>query len=390
MLLLATSAIVRAVLEGTARYRFGYHLLVGLRPGSRLSDDDKRMLENLGPAGVILSGANFSRDGEYEDWLSVHEQLIADIRTYSPRPDVLICIDHEGHGIVRPPEPITAYAHARAWAGQAREVATAMGVELASLGINVSFGPVIDIDVNPQSPVIGHRAFGTDSFTVAESGRIFVQGLESQGVLACPKHYPGHGAAAEDSHTTLPTLSIGLDDLRQRELVPFAEVVRKKVRMIMSAHLLFPSIDPKPATYSHILLKELLRDELGFGGVLVTDDIGMPAVRERFTRHDDALAAALTAGTDLIMICDYWTDTDRAYDIAEDIERRLSRGHITEETLLASHARIERLLLDAPRNAVTRLPADLLESHEHLAPLGRRSSSALSEAQTVRLARERT
>ncbi len=375
------------MLQGTERYRFGYHLLVGLRPGARLSDDDKRMLEQLGPAGVVLFGANFLHDVGYEEWPSAHEKLIADIRAYSPRPNVLIAIDHEGHGIVRPPEPVTAYAHARDWSGKAGEVARAMGLELASLGINVNFAPVLDIDSNPQSPIIGRRAFGTDANTVAKAGRAFVQGLESQGVLACPKHYPGHGAAIEDSHATLPSVPLGIEELRQRELLPFAELVRDGVRMLMTAHLVFPRIDAKPATYSRILLKGLLRDELGFDGVMVTDDIGMPAVREQFSSDDDALEAALNAGTDLIMICDYWTDTERAYAIAKDIEQRLSRGQLAEQTLVDSRERIERLLLDAPNHPVTPLPAELFARHRAMAPLGRRSSSALSEAQTVRLSR---
>jgi beta-N-acetylhexosaminidase len=371
---------------GRAAYPFGYHFLIGLRPTVALADEDRRLLEDLQPAGVILFGGNFARGLPYDEWLGIYAELVSDIGDALGGRQFLLGIDHEGTGIVRPPEPITAFSYARHWAHLSAEVGATMGTELASLGINVNFAPVLDIDATDDSPVIGHRAFGTRAAEVVAAGTAFIEALHAHGVFACPKHFPGHGAAREDSHETLPVVESGLDQLRARELLPFEAAIRHNARMMMSAHLLFPQIDPHPATISPIL-HGVLRSELGFEGVLVTDDIGMPAMAGRF--HDDgALEAALNSGTDLIMICDYWTETERSYQLSERIERGLARKTIGEAALARSRERIERLLSAAPRNTISRLSDDCLARHRAIAPLGTRSSTKLSESQTVRLLRE--
>lgn len=368
---------------GGGKYEYGYHFLIGLRPATVLHDEDKRLLEDLRPAGVVLFGANFARDRTYEEWLETHARLIEGVRTHCGRDNVLICVDHEGSGIVRPPEPITAYARAREWAAASAAVGRAMGVELSSLGINVNFAPVLDIDSEPRNPIIGTRAFGTTPAAVMAAAERFIESMQAEGVLACPKHYPGHGAAIEDSHETLPVVDIGVDVLQQRELLPFAAVVRGGIHMLMSAHLSFPRIDRDPATYSSVLLRDILRGELGFEGVLVTDDVGMPAMGGRFL-DDDALDRALDAGTDLIMVCDYWTSTERVRGLAERIAQSRASGRLSAATLAESRRRIARLLSLAPANAVTQLPPEVLDHHRSVAPLGRRSSAVLSESQTVR------
>lgn len=372
---------------GQGAYPFGYHFLIGLRPTVTLADADKRLLEELQPAGVILFGGNFARGLPYDEWLGVYTKLIADVRSALGRREFLLCVDHEGTGIVRPPEPITAYAHARHWAHVSAAVGTVMGRELASLGINVNFAPVLDIDSNRDSPVIGKRAFGTSAAEVVAAGAAFIDALQAQGVLACPKHFPGHGAARDDSHETLPVVDLRLDQLRDRELLPFEAAIRHNARMMMTAHLLFPRIDAQPATISPVL-HDVLRNELGYEGVLVTDDIGMPAMAGRF-RDDDALETALNSGTDLVMICDHWTETDRAYGLAERIEQSLTRKTIEEAALTSSKERIERLLSTAPVSEISRLSDECLTRHRSIAPQGHRSSTKLSESQTVRLHRER-
>ncbi len=258
-----------------------------------------------------------------------------------------------------------------------------MGAELASLGINVNFAPVLDIDSIEDSPVIGLRAFGRSPESVVSAGLPFIRALERSGVLACPKHFPGHGGASVDAHAELPAIDISLAELRRSELVPFRAAVNAGVKLLMTGHLLFPQIDSEPATTS-AAIGELVRDELGFDGVVVTDDIGMSAMRER-NRCDTAVVDTLLSGTDMIMICDDWTETDRAFGLARQIEEAVKGGRIPKTVIDRWRARIEALLAEAPANLVERLSAERFAGHRQVAPLGKRSSGVAREAQTVSL-----
>lgn len=345
----------------------GHHFFIGLQPGAALTDHDKRLLSALRPAGVILFKRNFEAGLGYDDWLERHARLITDVRGCVGRDELFIAIDHEGGSIVRPPRPITVFPQAADWTDRSFEVAEAMGTELASLGVNVSFAPVLDVDSNPKNPVIGRRAFGTTPPPVIESACRFVDGIERAGVLACGKHFPGHGDTETDSHFELPVLDADLATIRARELVPFEALVRHGIGMIMTAHILFPRIEPEtPATMSRDLIEGVLRREMGFDGVVTSDDIGMHAVSRLF-ESPEATVRTINAGCDLIMVCSHRTDTARAYGFAEAILDGLRRGEIAEATLAASFERVERLLARAPCHAVRRLPDETLAGHAALA-----------------------
>ena len=174
--------------RGPASY--GHRFLIGLQPGHTLGDKDKRLLSLLKPAGVVLFRANFLPDAPYEDWLDNHARLLSDVREYIERDEVIVSIDHEGGGVLRPPAPITAFAYAREWPKQAADVGKAMGVELRSLGFNVNFAPVVDVNSNPANPVIGQRSFGTTPDDVVPAARAFLDAMQAEGVLGCPKHFP--------------------------------------------------------------------------------------------------------------------------------------------------------------------------------------------------------
>ncbi|HTN96998.1 MAG TPA: glycoside hydrolase family 3 N-terminal domain-containing protein, partial [Nordella sp.] len=152
---------------GRGPQSFGHRFLIGLQQSPVLGDHDKRLLSTLRPAGVVLFRANFMANAPYEEWLASHAKLLADVREYIGRDEVLITIDHEGGGVLRPPAPITPFAYAREWPGQAASVGRAMGVELRHLGFNVNFAPVVDVNSNPANPVIGPRSFGTTPQAVA-------------------------------------------------------------------------------------------------------------------------------------------------------------------------------------------------------------------------------
>lgn len=347
----------------------GKHFLIGLRPTTALHPDDRRLLATLRPAGAIVYRGNFAAGEPYEAWHARFAALVAEIRDAIGRDRVLVGIDHEGGTVLRPPRPITPYGFARRWADRAGEVGRAMGRELASLGINLNFAPVVDIDSNPANPVIGPRAFAADADGVIASARGFIAGMQAEGVLACPKHFPGHGDTSVDSHLGMPVIAAGRAELARRELRPFAAVAHASVHLIMTAHITYPAIDPGvPATMSRVLVGDILRGELGYRGAVVTDDIGMRAVAALFDAPG-ACARVLSSGTDLIMICSHWTDTGRAYAMVEDLERARRDGSLTEAALAAAGARVEALLASAPTHTPRLLDAARLAEHASLAPL---------------------
>ena len=348
---------------------FGRHFVVGLRPSPALADEDKYLLNRLRPAGIVLFAGNFDAGTDYEVWLERHRRLLDEARECLERDEMLVCMDHEGGRVIRPPAPVTHFGYARMWADRAAEVGAAMAVELVSLGVNLDFAPVMDVDSNPANPVIGPRAFATTPEEVAIAGTAFIVALQGGGVLACAKHFPGHGDAGVDSHDSLPVVQATLETLRGRELPPFAAAIQAGVRAVMTAHILIPKVDEEdPATLSERILGGLLRSELGFEGVVFTDDVGMGAVSERFRRTENA-ARFLAAGGDVLTLAGAGTDTSRAIDLARAIAREAAAGAVTERVLDASRERIAALLRDAPRHPVRALDADVFARHAELASL---------------------
>ncbi len=362
-------ALSRTAFERGRRVEFGHHFLIGLQPSPILTEADKRLLSTLRPAGVVLFKANFDHAAPYQQWLATYARLLDDVRGCIGRERILVCIDHEGGGVFRPPPPITHFAYARQWRDQAAEVGGAMGRELRALGINVSFAPCVDVNSNPDNPVIGDRAFGTTVDAVVQPALAFLGALQGEAVFACPKHFPGHGDVQVDSHYTLPVLEVDLETLKSREIPPFRAMVEAQARLIMSAHVLFPNIDPgRPATLSRLLLDDLLRGELGYDGVVVTDDIGMGAVSDLFERAE-AIEQLLGTGSDLICLCAYWTRTERALAIARHIADGRRSGAIAGRTLDRSAERIDRLLAEAPVHPVVELDPGTFSQHRTIAPL---------------------
>lgn len=353
----------------------GDHFLVGLRPSPRLHDRDRALLGDLRPAGVILYKSNFRHDLPYDGWLESHARLVEDIRAATGRDRLLLAIDHEGGRVCRTPPPITRYAYAMRWADHAAEVGAAIGHELASLGVNLNFAPVLDIHTNHDNPVIGERAFGTTATEVIAAALPFMEAMQAQGVLACGKHFPGHGDTSVDSHFGLPSQDQGFDGLSARELRPFAAAIDAGIPMIMTSHILFPHIDPgAPVTLSRHFATEILRDELGFSGVTVSDDIGMGAMNGFFDAPESA-TRFLAAGADMLMVCSHFTDSDRARTFAAAICDAIDQGRLDADILARSRMRIRTLLDRAEAHSVRRLPDTLL--HRHAA------AAALFDAQTA-------
>ncbi len=347
----------------------GQHFLIGLRPTSTLHPKDRELLRDLRPAGVVLFKSNFSHDCPYDDWLARHRDLVASIREAVGRQRLFIAIDHEGGRVCRTPSTITRYTYARNWADRSGEVGAAMGLELSSLGINLNFAPVLDVDSNPQNPVIGARSFGQEPEIVAASACAFMKQMEANGVRACGKHFPGHGDTRTDSHHELPVIAASIQILRNRELKPFAAAIAGGIGMIMTSHILFKELDDKyPATLSRHIVHELLREELDFQGVIISDDIGMRAVSSLF-EEADAAARFLSAGHDMLMICAHWTDTERARFLARGILEACRDGMLDSKILERAQDRIDEMLNRTAQHAVRELPFDVFRRHAEAGPL---------------------
>lgn len=350
-------------------HAYGHHFAIGLQPSPVLTDHDRRLLSALQPAGIILFRDNFAHGAPYDEWLAALRTLLDEARDACGRDRIMIGIDHEGGRVVRTPPPITHFAYARDYVGAAEAVGRAMAIELRSLGMNVTFAPVVDVHSNPDNPVIGPRALATTADDVIRAALPFIRATEAEGLVACPKHFPGHGDTAVDSHHGLPVVTHDIDTLRARELRPFAAAIEAGVSMVMTSHIVFPAIEPEtPATMSKAIVNDLLRGELGFDGLVVTDDIGMGAVRDMFA-HPYAAERMMNATTDLIDLCAYGTDTMRALQIADFIQDGVKAGRIAKTALDASRERIETFLADLPQYEVTALAADVFEAHAALAPL---------------------
>lgn len=348
--------------------RFGHHLILGIS-GTTLSDEDKRALSELKPVGIIFFGKNFLDATPYEVWLESFKDLNDQIRQYTERDSIFMTLDHEGGRVVRTPLPITRFPHALLLRSQSHKVAKATAIELKSLGINLSWAPVADIFSHPQNPVIGPRAFGNTPETAAQGACDYFLGLQESGILGCAKHFPGHGDTSKDSHIELPILNLTREDLRIRELIPFKALIEARVPLIMTAHILFPKIDPDvPATLSQAILKSILREELGFEGVVVSDDLDMKAVSDMFAKSG-TVAQAFGAGCDLFIVSRNINSSsiERTYKIAEDFADSLNNGSLDESVVEAAKSRIEKLLAVTPQYIVHALDKNTLLQHAELA-----------------------
>jgi beta-N-acetylhexosaminidase len=223
----------------------------------------------------------------------------------------LVAVDQEGGLVQRVRAPATRWPPMLAHDGlttpddaqMAEQVGRAMGLELRALGFDIDFAPVLDVHTNPANPIIGERAFGVVAETAARRALAFARGLDDAGVLACGKHFPGHGDTSTDSHLELPRIDHGWDRLETVELLPFARAAQAKLPMIMTAHVVFAAIDAtRPATLSAAVVTGLLRGKLGYKGVVVSDDLDMNAI----VSHGGvgpAAVAAIHAGCDALLVC---------------------------------------------------------------------------------------
>jgi beta-N-acetylhexosaminidase len=293
-----------------------------------------------GLAGHTLFGTNVSDPAQVT-------ALTGALR--SARPDVLVAIDEEGGDVTRlghrtgSPYPGNAALGAVDDPDLTRRVYAAIGGDLAAVGVNLNLAPTVDVNSADDNPIIGTRSFGADPALVARHTAAAVTGLESAGVAACAKHFPGHGATVTDSHLELPTVDVPLDLLRARDLPPFAAAVAAGAQAVMSAHIRVPALTgDRPATFSRAALTGLLRDELGFRGTIVTDALEMRGAAGAAGSIPLAAVAALAAGADLLCI-GASVDQDLVEAVAAEIAAAAADGRLELARLEDAAARTAAL-----------------------------------------------
>ena len=316
--------------------------------GARVDDAPLDMLRAFDPGGITLFARNVGTTGELRELLGALRAL------GSPPP--LIAVDQEGGRVERVRAGVAALPSAMAVGATgdvalAERLGTLLGRDLARLGFDADFAPVADLSLQPQSAVIATRAFGDDPEQVGAFARAFAGGLERGGVAAALKHFPGHGATADDSHVALPHVADDLATLRARDLVPFARA-HDAASIVLAAHVVFDALDrDRPATLSRRILTDLLRGEIGFNGVVATDCLEMDAIAGGVGTVRGAVEA-LAAGADLLLISHR---LELAREAAEAIAAAVRSGEIPLERLHDAHRRVQ----DLRQRLAQRAPFDL-------------------------------
>jgi beta-N-acetylhexosaminidase len=294
----------------------------------------RRLADGLG--GVVLFARNISDSEQVAELTSAMRR---------ERPQLLVATDEEGGDVTRL-EAATGSSYPGNLALGAvddpaltKRVAAAIGSDLGAVGVNLDLAPVADVVARPENPIVGVRSFGADPELVSRHVAAFVSGLQSVGVAACAKHFPGHGETTLDSHFALPVADVDLQTLSERALPPFRAAVEAGAKAVMTAHISVPALDDAPATLSRELIDGLLRGRLGFPGMVITDALEMRAISGTVGIEDGAVLA-LAAGADALCLGADLTseEVDRVHVAIVEAVRS---GRLAEERLAEAAARVE-------------------------------------------------
>jgi beta-N-acetylhexosaminidase len=320
--------------------KIGQLFMVGFE-GREVTSELAARMATYGWGGVIIFGRNVESPAQLRA-LTQELQAAVGARDHLP---LLIAVDQEGGRVARLKAPFTTFPSA-AQMGQTQSeqlaamVGQAIATELRAVGINMDMAPVLDVLTNSVNTVIGDRAFSADPVCVARQGMAFMRGMHAAGVLAVGKHFPGHGDTRLDSHLALPISERTVAQLEACELLPFREAIAAGLEAIMTAHVICSAWDPHhPATLSRPILTDVLRAEMGFSGVIITDDLGMAAVSETMPWEEIPLRA-LCAGVDLLLICHHRQRQEQAY---AHVLSAVQRGELPETLVDNAVARVQAL-----------------------------------------------
>ena len=310
---------------GVANRREIGQLLFGGVPGASIPQELRALGREFDVGGITLFTRNITSPEQVADFT-------AELQSLCVATPMWMCVDQEGGRVARLGAPFTVWPPMRLLgrSGEpalARRFARALAAELRAVGITLDFAPVLDVDTNPKNPVIGDRSLSDQPEVVGLLGAAIVSGLQEGKVAACGKHFPGHGDTVVDSHQALPVVERSPDRLRQVEAVPFLAAMDADVAFIMTAHVLVPSLDgAQPATLSSAVLGSWLRQDLGFKGVIVSDDLEMKAIADRMS-VGTAAVKAIAAGCDGVLVCS--GDVEVQANVLEALVHGVEQGEIS-------------------------------------------------------------
>jgi beta-N-acetylhexosaminidase len=317
--------------------KLGQLLMVGF-DGTEFSPGLRRFCQKYRPGGVILFERNFVNRQQLT-------RLCSDLQNWaleqSPPIPLLIATDHEGGRVQRfkedfiplPPAGTISSPEQAYWLGKL------MGTELKAAGINMNMAPVLDVNSNSNNPIIGERSLGNNPQRVIQLALPLIKGMQEEGVIAVGKHFPGHGQTDLDSHQTLPTVAAEKKILQQRELPPFKAAIAANLSAVMTAHVLYPAWDESnPATLSPFILNKLLRQKMGFDGIIVSDDLLMGALKD--AGIGSVACRSLLAGVDLLLV---GTQPDSQVLVLESLQTARESGALSVRRLEESLRRLFKL-----------------------------------------------
>jgi len=344
------------------REKIGQMIMVGCQ-GESLRRDEQLIFAEYAFGGFIFFKKNCC---ELRQILSLCRSLWQGTPSWPP----FIGLDEEGGNVHRLPQPFTHFPAAATIAARnnldlAYRAGRATAGELTLVGINLNFAPVLDVNTNQKNPIIGERAFGDDPKSASAMSCAWMGGLRDGGIIPCGKHFPGHGDTDKDSHFALPVVAKSLAEIQAVELPPFVDACRHGIEALMTAHVKYTDLDPNhPATLSEPIVTGLLRQQLGYTGVVFSDDMEMRAVSDDYNAGEAALLA-LRAGVDVLLFCH---DLEKAIEAFEVLHAAVEREPALRALVEASYRRIgalkQRCLKEftgAPENALE----DRLKSLNH-------------------------
>jgi beta-N-acetylhexosaminidase len=331
--------IPKTVTNMTLNEKIGQLLFVGIS-GTSLNQNDLNLIQKYKVGGLILYSHNLVDTTQSVNLLN----SIKNQNSTNAIP-LFLGVDQEGGNVSRLPSDILTFP-TNEQIGRINseeysyDIGKTLGEELNAFGFNLNFAPVLDVNSNPDNPVIGNRSFSPDANIVSRLGTATLKGLQSQKIIPVVKHFPGHGDTKVDSHLALPIVHKDLSKLSDTELVPFKHAIKNKADAVMVAHILLPEIDSEyPATLSHTVITDILRKELNFNGVVITDDMTMGAIKEHYS-ISKAVVKSINAGSDIVLVAHNYNSVVTSYN---SLVEAVQNGTISEERINKSVTRILNL-----------------------------------------------
>ena len=325
--------------EMTLDEKIGQMLMVGV-DGYTLDNNSRKMIEEYKVGGFIILGQNVQSTNQLLNL--VNALKAANLKNKIP---LFVSVDEEGGRVDRMPRELKRYPTNRE-VGQINNsnlsynIGNVMAEELRSFGFNMNFAPVLDINSNPNNSVIGDRSFGSTSKIVSKLGVETMKGIQSGNVISVIKHFPGHGDTSVDSHIELPAVPHDLNRLRNFEFIPFNEAIKNKADAVMVAHILLSKIDStNPASFSKAVINDILRKQLNFNGVVITDDMAMGAIVKNYN-IGEASVKSVEAGSDIILVSHNY---ENEVTVIGALKKAVENGIITKERIDESVYRILKL-----------------------------------------------